>query len=101
MALSASERQKRYMAKLHAKAAGNFPPPPPLVDPSTCDPKRVLQEIAVGKSYPAGARVAAARALLALEETPPGEIRRRTELTISANVVARALASMAADRRPN
>src|SRR5262245_30875336 len=98
MAMTAAERQKKRMDKLRAAAAGHAPPPPLPVDPSTCDPKRVLQEIAVGKAYPAGARVATARALLALEETPSGEIRRRTEATISQSVIARALASMAAER---
>lgn len=67
MALSNSEKQRRYIARLKARAAeGSSPDRKPDIDPTTCDPMRVLQSIAVDPAAPAGPRVAAAKALLIL-----------------------------------
>jgi hypothetical protein len=41
-----------------------------LVDPLTIDPRQILAGIAVDRSAPAGARVAACRTLLGLSEGP-------------------------------
>jgi hypothetical protein len=64
-----------------------------LVDPSTIDFRQVLAGIAVDRSAPAGARVAACRTLLGLSESSDAR-------TVADDPVSeRAIAIMAAARR--
>ena len=70
MALTACERQKRYMKRLHERANAAAPsehgtvPADPEINPETVDPIKILNSIAADPKLPASARVVACRILL-------------------------------------
>src|SRR5262245_2073614 len=64
------------------------------VDPATIDPRRVLAAIAGDTTAPAGARVAACRALMAARDP-----ERSEDSAASSDVASRAIRLMAAARK--
>jgi|SoiMethySBSTD1v2_1073268.scaffolds.fasta_scaffold5990149_1 hypothetical protein len=61
------------------------------LDPANCDPRRVLQEIAINPKLPATARVAAAKALLTLGDAPNDDMLGADE---ERRIAARAVAML-------
>jgi hypothetical protein len=104
MALSNTEKHRRWLAKLRAKAAAfdagqAAATPAAPVDPGTCDPLRILQQIAMDERVAAGPRVAACRQLLALQgrivpEPAPAETPAEGPPMPADRVTARAIELM-------